>query len=304
MSYPEFREEIFRMLKSMVSEEITLQPVEVEKVNGCIRHGISFTKDKTNFAPTIYLEAFYQAFMNGTGLEKLAQDILRCYNEETIQIPECIQKMETFENAKPLLFAKLLHFEENENLLKSTPYITFLDFAIVVYFEVNDTNIFRGSVLIKKHHLEVWGITEAELLNWAIVNTKAVKGTWFRTMSELMEDFIPDEADELLKHTEDGMFVLTNMEKYMGAVTVTYPDVMEKIAEQLGEDFFLLPASVHEWVVVPDSYVRSRKDLFDMVRHCNDTVVSAEEILSYNVYLYSTISQKIHVLERPKLKNN
>lgn len=303
MSYPEFREVIFDMLKGMVPANVELQLLQVEKLNNCVRFGISFTKDRENYAPTIYLEPFYRSFRDGTAIEELAKEVLRCYEEETIQIPDCIYKMEQFQSAKPLIFAKMIHVEENRKLLMDTPHAVFLDFAIVPYFEVDNQQIYRGSVLIKQHHLELWNISEKELLDWAIQNTKAVKGVWFRSMSEVLADFLSEEDGEMLERAKSGMYVLTNMDKYLGAVLIYFPDVLERIGQRLEESFYLLPASVHEWVIVPKSQVCKEEALFTMVRDINDSEVAKEEILSYNVYFYSTNSQKINVLEEIKLKN-
>ena len=46
MSYPEFREEIFSAVQGMITEDISMELLQVEKLNGCIRHGIAFTKEE------------------------------------------------------------------------------------------------------------------------------------------------------------------------------------------------------------------------------------------------------------------
>ena len=65
MNYPEFREEVLNTLKSMVSKEVTVTLVQAEKLNGCVRFGISFDRADLIYAPTIYLEPFYHSFCRG-----------------------------------------------------------------------------------------------------------------------------------------------------------------------------------------------------------------------------------------------
>ncbi len=302
MSYPEFREELFCALKSMIPEDVTIELLQVEKLNSCIRHGISFTKEGEFYSPTIYLEPFYHNFQNGKSIDFLARELFQCYQDETRQIPECIHKMESFECAKEAIFAKIIHVKENHRLLEDTPYLGFLDFAVVPYFEVNSEQIYKGSVLLKKYHTDFWKVSDEELLAWAIAHTKEVKGVLFRPMSEVLADYISEEDGEVFERAKDGMFVLTNTDKYFGAGVIYYPEVQGMIAEHLQEDYYLLPASVHEWVVVPESQVVDRELLFAMVRDINDSEVMEEEVLSYNIYFFSRKSQKIHIYESSKIK--
>ena len=193
MSYPEFREEVLKALRGMLTEDITVEPVQVEKLNSCIRHGVSFTKEGEMYSPTIYLEPFYQSFRIGRSIDFLAEELLRCYREETGQVPDCIHRLDSYETARPDIYVKLIHIDENRKLLKDTPYKEFLDFAIVPYFEVNDEQIFKGSVLLKNHHLEYWQVSAEEVLRHAIEYTREKKGVWFKTMSEVLKDIIFEE---------------------------------------------------------------------------------------------------------------
>lgn len=304
MSYPEFQEEILSVLKDMITEDIDVQPVQVEKLNSCIRHGISFTKRGEMFSPTIYLEPFYRNYQNGESVAYLAEELFRCYKEETGQIPECIYRLDSYETARPNIFAKLIHIDENRNLLKDTPHEVFLDFAIVAYFEVNEAQIFKGSVLLKEHHLECWNVSKEELLSNAIRHTRQEKGVWFMSMSEVLEELLFEQDEELIKRAQEGMFVLTNKEKYLGAFLAYFPDILYDISTKLKEDFYMLPASVHEWVIVPVSRVEDEQFLITMVKDINDHEVLKEEVLSYNVYYYNMSSQKIHICECAKMKNN
>ncbi len=298
MSYPEFREEILKILKGIVSEDISLEIVKVKKNNNQTRYGVSFRKDRDNFSPNIYLEPFYRGFQKGEAIETIAAEILECYKTENITVPENVCKLEQFDSAKPYIFVKMIHLTENQSLLAEMPHVTFLDFAIVAYFEVESEEIYKGTVLIKNQYLTLWKISEKELMDWAITNTKAAKGFCLHKMSEILSGTICPDDRELLECAGKGMYVLTNKDKYFGAPLAYYPDVLKEIGECIGEDYYLLPASVHEWVLVADSYVCDKEALFSMVRDINDFEVSKEEILSYNVYFYNISSQKIQILEQ------
>lgn len=65
-----------------------------------------------------------------------------------------------------------------------------------------------------------------------------------------------------------------------------YPDTWEKVAALIGEDFYILPSSIHELIVVPESLGMNRLQLENMVEEINQTEVEQEEILSNTVYRY------------------
>jgi hypothetical protein len=90
------------------------------------------------------------------------------------------------------------------------------------------------------------------------------------------------------------MYVLTNKEKYLGAVLICFPEVMNGIAQMLDDDFYLLPASIHEWIIIPESAVKDRMYLLSVVRNINCYEVLEEEVLSNDIYIYSRAAQKDH----------
>ena len=86
---------------------------------------------------------------------------------------------------------------------------------------------------------------------------------------------------------EDRMYILTNIYKVNGASMLLDSDMMQKVMEEVGSDFFILPSSIHEVLIVPADSGMKSSDLETMVREVNDTEVSDTEILSYHVYRYS-----------------
>ena len=304
MSYTEFRELILEALQGIIPKNITVKLVSAEKLNSYVRHGIMFERAELNYSPTIYLEPFYSSFQKGCSIEKLAEELYCCYREETGQVPDCIQMLQQYEAAKAYIFCKLIHIEENRRLLAETPHRIYLDFAIVPYFEVNGEQLYKGSVLLKNTYLSYWKVSEEELLDYAIEHTKKVKGVLLRPMTEVLDSFLSEEDVEFAKHAGHEMYVLTNTEKFLGAMQIYFPDVLEMVSRRLKGDYYLLPSSVHEWIVIPAAQVLERELLFTMVREVNETEVLEEEVLSNNIYLYSASSQKIYIYQHIIDKND
>ena len=294
MDYIEFREEIFNILQGIVPEEISIKLVEAEKLNGCIRYGVTFDRTSGKYAHTIYLEPFFRSFEKGKSIDELARELLKCFEEEKSEIPECMDKFHSYDLAREHIYCKLINRKENQRLLQDTPHILFLDFAIVAYFEVNSTEVYKGSVLIKDKYIMDWGITTEVLFENALEQTRKDKGVKFISMEEVLAEFYSINDLECDRESNNNMFVLTNTEKYLGAVLIYYPEIMTGIAYMLEDDFYLLPASIHEWIIIPENAVSDRMYLLSVVRNINCYEVLEEEVLSNDIYLYSRKSQANH----------
>lgn len=64
------------------------------------------------------------------------------------------------------------------------------------------------------------------------------------------------------------------------------------ISSKLGGNFFILPSSVHECIILPFRNAKLR-ELEDMVRQVNREEVLPEQKLSDYVYLYDADAKKI-----------
>lgn len=91
----------------------------------------------------------------------------------------------------------------------------------------------------------------------------------------------------------------SNNSGVMGAGTIFYPGIEEKIRDVVGADFYILPSSVHEVLAVPKVEM-SLKELRDMVTTINAAQVAPEEQLSNNIYEFSDGKIRIALTEREK----
>ena len=70
---------------------------------------------------------------------------------------------------------------------------------------------------------------------------------------------------------------------------------IEMIGQILKKDYYILPSSVHEVIIVPYSEIYVCSKLDEMVREINSTQVEEEDVLSNHVYLYDRVSGKLRV---------
>ena len=97
---------------------------------------------------------------------------------------------------------------------------------------------------------------------------------------------------------EPVMLVATTQEVFMGAAVIQYPGFMEQAAEQIGGDFFVLPSSIHEVLLIPDDGKADFHELAAMVQSINETQVAPADRLSDNVYHYDKTDRVFELADK------
>ena len=99
---------------------------------------------------------------------------------------------------------------------------------------------------------------------------------------------VPQTVDEWTPEVgEPKMYVLTNMTSCNGAGAMFCTELLEKIQSKLDSDYYLLPSSIHEVIIVPDEGGYNRSALDEMVKTINMTEVDPNDRLADHVYYYS-----------------
>lgn len=288
MNYQQFIEEVERRVKEKIegNETITVYIHTAVKNNGKERKGITVSEKGIHISPTIYLEEYFQQFQEGKPIEKIVEKILQLYEEIKCSHPCEESLLQNYEELKGKFACKLIHRGKNEKLLNDIPYVPWMDLAIVVFVLLEVSPYGTATVLVRKEHLEIWGLTEAQLFDEAKKNTPILLPYQFCPMRKLLQEICPYAVDEG-EEEEESLYVLSNKLRSFGAASMLYDGILEKVGQKLGENYYILPSSIHEVIVVPESKSPVKQDLEEMVREINETQVEEEEVLSDRVYYFS-----------------
>ena len=165
------------------------------------------------------------------------------------------------------------------------PHREFHDLAVVYYCKMEHELLGKGSIMVDNEHLKIWGVTEDEIDRLARENTVRLLPYQIYNMETLLkETFGIDAKGEMSQ--ELPMYVLTNTEKYLGAVNIIYDSILDAVAKQLEDDYFVLPSSIHECIIIPALKDIRETELHRMVRDINRECVADEEVLGDTVYRY------------------
>lgn len=286
MNYQSFISSVKERIEALLESHVSVNIHTTLKNNNKERIGITISNQDTNIFPTIYLEEYYTQYLAGRSISDIADNIVNIYHEVKFETSWDIDQIQIFDQAKSKIAYKLIHFEKNRTLLNDIPFIPFHDLAIVFYLLIQNTERGSASILVTNTLLHSWDICLSELYQIASLNTPRLLSAELLPMYAMIQELSGDYS-ESEDNKESYMYVLTNTQRYFGAACILYSRVLEDISNQLDEDFYILPSSIHETIILPVSKSSSRDVLDEMIAEINRTQVADEEVLSDHAYYYS-----------------
>lgn len=280
---------------------------DVTKNNDTKLKALVIADQGTNMHPNIYMEGFYDRYMDGDSLVEIEEAILLVYQKSRMGKRFDASLFTDWKKVKERIIFRLVNFDRNRELLSDIPHRKFLDLAIVYecFLGVNDGG--GASILIHNSHLDMWKVTADELHTTAFRNTPGLMGHSFLKMDEVLQKLMDGEEEEGLLEGLWGveeaeknrfpMYVLTNRYKLHGNGCILYKNLLKEIAEEWGCDICIIPSSVHETILMPMDKVESYGEMAQIICEVNRTAVMPDEIFSDHPYLFVRETGKITMQE-------
>lgn len=290
------REARVRNVRAEVSKTTALKNNENKKM------GITIRFDGDRAAPTLYMDSAIDRIKRGDSIKDVAKEIL----DTAIKVRDNGQELAKLdinpETAQQKVFLKVVNKETNSEMLAKCPHIDIgEDLMAVPYWKVKAGNGEVASFLVNREIMtNSLQMTDSELLSIGRANTVEsgfeIKGM-SETLREMMGDDMPIELiADMTPPGPEMMYVVSNPEKVYGATALLDSQTMENISERIGEDnFYVLPSSIHEILIIPESLAPSPEELSEMVRTVNQKEVSVQDRLSDNAYRYDGNSMKLSI---------
>lgn len=268
---------------------------KVEKINTSKTALIVDTGD--TMRPTIYmpdeLEHMYADEISEEMIEEAADWMLRSIDSAIVkkQSDTDIAEIEKIIHSKELLLSKVVFVlinkdwnVHNENWV-STPVDGDLEYIYYIPVEISGV---RGGVKVLNEHVVKLGITNDEIYEAARKNTELTRPAKIMDMCDVLAERlavkgIPFNAQNLCP--SGLMYIVSNTDDYQGATAITYPSAIEGLTNMLGDNFVIIPASIHECIVLPiPNGMEDPVMLNELVQEVNVTSVDPTERLSDHIY--------------------
>lgn len=275
------------MLAENYDGEIKVTPVTVVKMNDQKVNGLSVSLDGSNVCPTIYLDDAYAAYSEGENPDLIAKRVADQIMEASIKAPKIESEKKAPDLSDKPIALRLLEISRNKEFLQDVPYMSVGNgLALVCDIRIQQRDEGYYSAVVNNNLLQSLGRDRIDVFREALNNAWETD----RPVLCSMESKLFGGADvNLLDNpmpVESGMYILSNTSSIHGAAALFYPDVQEKISEALGDNYYALPSSTEEFIIVPECTGISHKELSDMVHSANRTVVDPGQVLSDSVLKY------------------
>ncbi|MBE6028212.1 MAG: hypothetical protein E7227_06400 [Clostridiales bacterium] len=277
-----------RSMLDAIPEDSILKNIELEErsVTKAQRGELSallFRAPGTACAPTFYVEDYYGMYRDGHPLEelyvRLVQDgIHYVTNPPSIAgiDPEALAEREGFG-------VRLLNKAKNHDYLKDVPHIDDIGLALIAEMRSGE---FRA--VITNSLMEEMGLTKEELFEKALrESAEKDRATLYRISDMLCS---PESCENLLEsgadaiNESDPLLVLSNEDCFWGAAALFYPGMLARLSDLLGGNFYVLPSSVHEVLLLPVSE-GDPQSLASTIREANRSVTDCSVFLADDLFV-------------------
>ena len=273
------------------------------KHNDAERTGIAIHLPGENFTPIIYLDEYYRAYEQGGEMEDVLKEIADTRINNNLLPNEMKEPgfLADYDNVRGRLQMRAYDTEKNEKRLEGIVHHSFGDFSAAYAIVISNTPEHAIAAMVTPAMLEMWGITKKRLHDDTILSDLSREPV-LMDMEEAMALAMGEEGgmNYLAQNTpvnhdkvEMSLFCLTNDERVNGAGLILNSVIQEKIAHILGGNYYVLPSSIHEVLILPDDGTMRASELGMMVRNINSSIVNPEDLLSDKVQIYDAGSKRL-----------
>ena len=298
MNYKGFKKEIVNRLQEILGEDTQIEIRKIVKNNGASYDGLCIcinTGWGRGVSPVTNLSDMYETCRNNGGdvevcIEKLCRDLknLGC-NEEVFRVCEdCFQ----WEFVRDKVYPVLISTEKNRELLKELVSVPLMDMSIVymVRFELPGNR--SANMKISRKLLKGYRISAEELQAQAMENMKK-EGYGISLLRDCLGEVCGTEHQEIMEMEWPQMYILTNACRSYGAAGILDRKLLREFAGD--RNFYILPSSVHEMLLVPADNDGERETFNSIVAEVNKTQVEQEERLTDHCYYYDAGRDEIRM---------
>ena len=296
MGIESFAEDVKKNVIKRLGKGCNVTVHRVDKNNGVVYTGLCVRENDESVSPVVYIDSHYDRYKNGEATLADTADYVAGMCRKKRPVVDMRQFLD-YANVKSSIIYKLINTDKNRELLGDVPHLEFLDLSIVFQFLVKDEKIGTATVLIRNAHAKLWGVSAKDLYEAASRNTPKLRGYEMKSMKQVISEIMQEENIQEEGIEDLPLYVLTNKDRIEGAACILYEHLLKDFSDALGGNFYIIPSSTHETLLMPADNMDDSSELKAMIGEINDTQVLDEEILSYSLYYYDRDKDEVRVCE-------
>ncbi len=296
MNYKEFKQQLLEELNKNIEENDHIisfdQSSSMKNNDNTMDSIVPQYSSEFNTSPCFHPEELFEDYENGHSMSNIVNYVIAQSEYHYNHTPK-IDKENLISNRNNL-FLQLVNSDNNQLIKNNCAYFQTNDLIAVARCKV-EIDGQPGSFLVSHKIQSEMKLTDDELLSIARENTFNEPYT-IKTMAEVLGESLGIEIND---SPVSQVYVLSNPEGVNGSIHMINPNATNDISKILGNgqavNYYLIPSSIHEILVLPESMVDDPASLSLICNEVNQTVVKNTEVLSNSIYRYDHETQKISI---------
>ena len=287
MNYSSFCDYLLAALLNQLEPETTITKEAIRKNNNVLLDAFIIHVPGSASSPVVYLEPLYQNYKDGRSIDKIAHLVVSQLKADLPISLELLRSTNTLEQAKDKIAFRLVSRKNNEALLSDTPWVPFLDLAVIFFLSFGVRDDTQITSVIHNHQAKSWNVSPQDLYELAKENTPRLFPSILGRLEHIVLGW--DDEGELISssdHAAPTLYILSNETGTHGATCLLYENTIKDFADKIEKDLIILPSSIHEVLIMADNQTHNYERLREVVQLANSEGVPKEDILSDQVYLY------------------
>ena len=293
MNYEEFKTELINLVNQEIDdrglEEISMRFDTIKSPDG-FNDRLIVSVGKSNMSMAFRLQEIFDSVSNGESMDRAVIRLVNSIAENISVIKTKEDDVKTFisdyEQVKEHTFLRMV--PGDSPILDEAPHRMIADMGLVVNIDLenfSDENG-RSCVVVTKPLMDMYDIDEEQLFADAEKNSIEKEPLTLKPLEDVIRSMI--DRHECPSPAEIGIktYIATNKTGFHGASVVAYKGFAEETSKTIGGSFYLIPSSVHEFLLIKDDGTPNPEDLNRMIEDVNSNVLNARDILSSQCYHY------------------
>lgn len=295
MDYEQFKATFAEDLKTNLQKqeiEVDVSEHYIEKLNDSY-DALSVTPKGSSIGVNANLDEIFHAVERGRDYSEVLSGVTESLKGSFEHMPKLqVSDLTNYAEMKNKLAMEVVSAERNAGMLQNVPHEQMEDIAVVYRLVLDSSKDASSTVLVTNDLMDKFGITHEQLHNDAMKNAPLIRPAEIKGMEETLNEMQGGPALE--PDPDEILFVAGVPDQNNGAAVIAYPNFFEDAAEKLGGDYFIIPSSIHEVLLVKDTGEMNARDLAAMIKEVNATEVAPEDVLTDHAYHYDS---REHIFE-------
>ena len=255
--------------------------------------------------PTFYFNELYESYCDN-------QDMAVCIEQTAESMKSALIKGDAIScnvkisKIKKNVIAELVNPEIASPYLYNVPHREFLNLYIIYRWVVNvdESGVYSG--IIDNDLMNSVELTEDELYENALKNTRRIIIPQIKPFDTVVRKLLRRDGRseyEIRKfigkiEPDERMWILTNKHHFRGSTTLLFSDFLDKVAQKVGDDFYIIPTSVNESMAVSVRSSLTPDKMLEMLCDSNNAYFNDDDqMLSETIYYYSVKDKTLSVFD-------